>query len=104
MTLNQSGPIRITAFFSGRVQGVGFRNHVHRNASTFPKIGAGKGTVTGYVQNLEDGRVKVVAEGKLSDLERFLDLVSNPTAGSVSKVDRFQSEASYEFNSFEIRW
>ena len=44
---------RMQIFFSGTVQGVGFRFTAERLARRFP--------VTGFVRNLEDGRVEVVA-------------------------------------------
>jgi acylphosphatase len=47
--------MRLTAWVGGRVQGVGFRWWVKANAL---ELG-----LTGYAENLEDGRVKVVAEG-----------------------------------------
>lgn len=50
--------------YSGRVQGVGFRFTTEAIASRF--------TVTGFVQNLTDGRVRVVAEGEAAELDQFL--------------------------------
>jgi acylphosphatase len=47
--------VRLTAWVSGRVQGVGFRWWVRSNAL---ELG-----LTGFAENLADGRVKVVAEG-----------------------------------------
>jgi acylphosphatase len=47
--------VRLTAWVEGRVQGVGFRWWVRANAL---ELG-----LTGYAENLTDGRVKVVAEG-----------------------------------------
>ena len=55
---------RLHAYISGRVQGVGFRflaQHVARMLG-----------LTGWVQNLYDGRVEVVAEGQRQQLEQFL--------------------------------
>ena len=46
---------RREVYFSGRVQGVGFRYTVRMVASRF--------AVTGFVKNLPDGRVQLVAEG-----------------------------------------
>lgn len=86
--------IRITAYFTGRVQGVGFRHHAYQASKSFD--------VTGTVQNLDDGRVKVVVEGERSVLECFLDRVGHPTAGHVSKVQHFESEASKEFSDFQV--
>ncbi len=46
---------RLTAWVTGRVQGVGFRWWVRSNAL---ELG-----LAGFAENLADGRVKVVAEG-----------------------------------------
>lgn len=56
---------RLTAHFNGRVQGVGFRFTTVEVARDFE--------ITGYVQNLIDGSVKVVGEGDEEELSRFLD-------------------------------
>lgn len=87
---------RVTCFVSGRVQGVGFRFHTKETAKKFQ--------VVGTVQNLEDGRVKIVAEGDLPEVEQFLDAVENPMAGNVTRSERFESEASGEFNTFAPIW
>lgn len=55
---------RRTVYYSGHVQGVGFR---YTAASV-----AGQYEVAGYVKNLPDGRVELVAEGPPEELERFL--------------------------------
>jgi acylphosphatase len=51
--------------YEGRVQGVGFRFRVKEIAQGFD--------VVGTVQNLPDGRVLVVAQGELGEVEAFLD-------------------------------
>lgn len=58
-----STPKKLHAIFCGRVQGVGFRFTVCRIAERF--------SVTGFVRNLDNGEVELVAEGaevELSDL------------------------------------
>ncbi|MCU0710452.1 MAG: acylphosphatase [Pirellula sp.] len=87
---------RITCFFSGRVQGVGFRFHTKEVAKKF--------SVKGTVQNLDDGRVKVIAEGEKDEVHRFLDAVSQSMTGNVKGDDRFESEPSSEFESFVALW
>jgi len=51
-------------WYRGSVQGVGFRFTTRRVA--------GRHDVTGFVKNLPDGRVEVVAEGSASDVGAFL--------------------------------
>ena len=62
---------RLHVYYQGRVQGVGFRWIVREVATGFD--------VTGWVRNLSDGRVELVAEGKRPELEAFQDAV--PKAG-----------------------
>jgi acylphosphatase len=65
----------------GRVQGVGYRYFVMREAD---RLG-----VTGYARNLPDGRVEVVAEGPdaaLAELEEVLR--RGPSFAAVDGVER----------------
>ncbi len=55
---------RLTAFISGKVQKTGYGARVLSIARDF--------RLMGYVQNLDDGRVQVVAEGEDYDLESLL--------------------------------
>ena len=64
---------RIQALFSGRVQGVGFRFTVCREALPF--------NVTGVVRNLMDGNVEVVAEGFEQELVSFLNAIRDSPVG-----------------------
>ena len=50
-------------FYSGQVQGVGFRYTVKHVAAGFE--------VTGMVRNLPDGRVELAAEGSVAELNAF---------------------------------
>lgn len=54
-------------FYSGHVQGVGFRYTVKQIAKGF--------SVTGWVRNLPDGRVELQAAGEAEELEAFLEAV-----------------------------
>lgn len=72
--------MRLTAIVSGRVQGVGFRAFTRRQA-----VDMG---IAGYVENLADGRVEVVAEGFRGDLELLLvRLKTGPTHAEVRSID-----------------
>jgi acylphosphatase len=88
---------RVCVRFEGRVQGVGFRFGVLELARGFP--------VRGYVQNMVDGDVQVVAEGQEDDILRFLDSVR------ISRLSRYvvREQTSWscstgEFASFDIRY
>ena len=66
---------RAVAYYTGHVQGVGFRFTVVRIAASY--------RVQGYVRNEPDGSVTVVAEGEEAEVVRFLDAIA------VSPLARF---------------
>jgi acylphosphatase len=87
--------VRRTVHFSGHVQGVGFRY-------TTLSI-AGGYAVTGFVRNLPDGRVELVAEGDPTDLTAFLAEIRDQL-GSHIRSQRIDTQAaSGEFAGFDIR-
>ena len=65
--------------FTGRVQGVGFRATTTWIARGFE--------VEGFVRNLPDGRVEVVAEGQAAELDRFAEAIQAELGGFVRDVD-----------------
>ena len=86
---------RLHVYYQGRVQGVGFRWTVRDVAMGFD--------VTGWVQNLSDGRVELVAEGERPELEAFQDAV--PKAGLrrfIRTATEDWSNGTGEFRGFEI--
>ncbi|MCX8201974.1 MAG: acylphosphatase [Candidatus Caldarchaeum sp.] len=79
----------------GVVQGVGFRYYVRRTARRF--------SVLGYVQNLDDGTVKITCEGRLSSIEKFAEALRNaPPPIQVEKVTVTFKPATGEFKTFKI--
>lgn len=86
---------RVHIFVSGLVQGVFFRDSTRQKAE---ELG-----LTGWVRNLSDGRVEIVAEG-----EKTEELVSwvreGPSVARVDKVDLEYMDYVGEFNSFGIRY
>jgi hypothetical protein len=48
--------------------------------------------------------VKVVAEGEIDEIHRFLDAVSQSMTGNIRGDERFESEASAEFENFIALW
>jgi acylphosphatase len=87
--------VRLHAFAEGIVQGVGFRFFVIHHAEELQ--------LTGWVRNLWDGRVEVVAEGMKKPLETLLNLLEDgPTGANVSRVVSTWQKASGEFNDFSV--
>ncbi len=80
---------RVTAYFSGNVQGVGFRYNARA-------IGADL-AVAGYVKNLEDGRVFLVAEGRAEDLAMLIERVEKRMAGFIKSREVNYFGATGEF-------
>jgi len=86
---------RIKLIISGQVQVVGFRYFVKRRAR---KLG-----LTGYVKNLENKKVEVVAEGDEEKLDRLLQLCQKgPFLSRVTEVKKIEKKFTGEFDSFEI--
>ena len=86
---------RLQIFYSGRVQGVGFRYTVKTLASGFE--------VTGTVRNLSDGRVELVAEGTRDELEAFRRAIQDSEVGPfITNEAAAWNEATGELRGFEI--
>ena len=91
------GKKRLHLFYSGRVQGVGFRFTAETLALS--------GGLGGWVRNLSDGRVEVVCEGEEEQLVRFLEKMKDgPMKPYIRSVESDWSEATGEFNDFTIRF
>jgi len=87
--------IRARVFVSGRVQGVAYRFFAEKCAHTLG--------ITGWVRNLSDGRVEVLAEGRADDVEAFLDrLREGPRLAQVDGFDVRRECAKGEFFDFRV--
>jgi acylphosphatase len=85
----------MTVFFSGQVQGVGFRYTAKTVATGFE--------ITGTVRNLPDGRVELVAEGRREELDAFRAALHDAgLAGFIRDEQVNLAEAKNEFRGFEI--
>lgn len=85
---------RVRAFFSGTVQGVGFRYATVNVARGF--------NVTGWVRNRSDGRVEVLAEGLEKELESFIQGVEDDMGGYIRHKTVLWEEATGEWRTFGI--
>lgn len=84
-----------TVFYTGHVQGVGFRYSVLQVAKEFE--------VAGYVMNLADGRVQLEAEGQAGDVTAFIDAVQEKMHGYIRKVERSAGRRPAQFSGFIIK-
>ena len=88
---------RAHIFIEGRVQGVSYRWWTKKTANDLG--------LTGWVRNLEDGRVEVIAEGKEDQVNQLIELIKKgPRFSKVHKVDVKFGDASGEFEGLEIRY
>jgi acylphosphatase len=87
---------RLHVCYSGMVQGVGFRYTSQHIASRFG--------LTGWVRNLRDGGVEVLAEGHEEVLGRFLAEIDDEMGSYIRGADISWGEATGEFGDFEIRF
>ena len=85
----------IDVFFSGHVQGVGFRYQTHSVAKEFD--------VSGYVQNLPDGRVRLEAEGEESEVVAFKAEVERQLASFIRSTEASSSVRPRAFSGFSIK-
>jgi len=86
---------RAHIFVSGRVQGVFFRDHTHKWARSL--------SVTGWVRNVDDGNVEVIAEGERENIETLIGhLEEGPPLAIVEKVDIDWQDYKGEFHDFRI--
>jgi acylphosphatase len=86
---------RRTVRYSGQVQGVGFRYTAARVA-----VGC---EVAGYVRNVPDGSVELVAEGEPAELDAFLEDIRRRMAPYIENERQTVSPATGEFGEFTIR-
>ena len=81
----------------GRVQGVGFRAFVLRNAKVLG--------LTGWVRNVGYDQVETVAEGNIDVLMKFEGIIKiGPPSSHVDKINTVKEPASGEFKRFSVRY
>jgi len=84
-----------TVFFSGRVQGVGFRYTALQVAKEFE--------VAGWVKNLADGRVQLEAEGTPQNVKSFIAAVEERLHGFIRKTERKEARHPQQWSGFVIQ-
>lgn len=83
-------------FFSGHVQGVGFRYTSCQVARRFE--------VTGYVKNLPDGRVELLCEGLPEETVRFVDAVYQALNDFIGEMHTTQEPPTGRYREFGTRF
>ena len=80
----------------GRVQGVGYRFFAQRHASVLG--------VRGYVRNLPDGNVEVIAQGNASAVEAMIDWCRlGPPMAQVEQVQVTECKVNPGLPHFDVR-
>lgn len=86
---------RMHVWYSGQVQGVGFRYQAKKLAAGFE--------LAGTVRNMLDGRVELVAEGERAELEEFRRAIRECGLGPMIRDEKVTwTEAVGGFRGFEI--
>ncbi len=89
--------MKAVIIIQGLVQGVGYRFFVVAQAKQYH--------LAGYVQNLPNGNVKVVAEGEKGMLKEFIKRLGiGPFSAHVTSIDTQWSEEQDGFTDFDIRF
>lgn len=87
--------VRAHVYIEGKVQGVFFRDWTVRQAQVF--------RLKGWVRNMEDGRVEIVAEGEKGKLIKLIGLIKKgPPLAKVEHLDIIWEKATGKFEGFEI--
>jgi acylphosphatase len=86
----------VVALVSGRVQGVYYRQHARLRASALG--------LSGWVRNLDDGRVMVFAQGRRDAVEALVDwLWAGPPRAEVTAVEVDDVPTDPKLAVFDIR-
>jgi acylphosphatase len=87
---------RVRVHISGMVQGVFFRGAARRAAADL--------NLTGWVRNMEDGRVEAVLEGEDTDVDKMIEWCkAGPPTARVEKVDTTEEHYTGGFHDFSIK-
>lgn len=87
-------PMGRQVYYSGKVQGVGFRDTAVAISRKY--------TVTGWVKNLPDGRVQLVAEGPTEAVEDFLKAIRTRWKDNIEKEQVTPQPASGKYKTFSV--
>lgn len=89
--------VKVHLIVQGRVQGVFFRSNTKAKADEL--------RLSGYVKNMEDGNVEVVAEGPKDKLDELVEhCMHSPETAYVEDIDINYYDEEEGFENFEIRY
>ena len=88
--------MRQRVVFKGQVQGVGFRYTAALTARGFQ--------ITGYVRNLPDGTVELVAEGERAEVSGFITEINGQMRVNICSCIKTSEPETGEFIDFSIRY
>ena len=89
-----SDKYRLQIWYGGHVQGVGFRFKAAQIAKGYK--------VSGYVRNLDDGRVHLAAVGEKAEVRGFVDELSRIMADFIRSTDEKEDLTSAKYAGFNI--
>lgn len=85
----------ILVLIDGRVQGVGMRYFIRKNAQ---KLG-----ISGYARNLPDGKVEVLLIAQEENLQNILNTIKNNSPGDIKSMNYKEIDVPFEWlGRFEI--
>lgn len=88
---------RVHVYYTGRVQGIGFRYTAERLALDLH--------LTGWVKNLPDGRVELVCEGSKDKIDQLLENIQKSTLGlHIKKSSLTWEKPTQEFSDFSVEF
>ena len=82
--------------FSGRVQGVGFRYTAASISRRFQ--------VAGYVKNLPDGRVELLAQGQAEQVSAFLKALERAMAHHIDATQSHEQRPQEDLTDFRVTY
>ena len=89
--------MHVLANIEGKVQGVFFRKTVKKYADQY--------NVKGYVKNLPDGSVEILAQGDESVLNQFFsEIESHPEKAQIEKISKKKASFFVSYSSFTIEY
>lgn len=88
--------VQVYIIVKGRVQGVNFRYYVLRKAN---ELG-----INGYVRNLKDGDVEILAQGTRDSVDRLIEFIKgNPGSSFVTDMELTWEKPETYFSNFQIK-